>query len=108
MFVRQDKLALIVNFFLIISFYRLPLLTKSGWLHAGALGTVLWGCLGWQGWLAVVLYLTFGSLVTKLGFAYKDSILNICKDHDIHSWEIGKIVRKNNSKINKFLPEIII
>ena len=38
---------------------------------------------------------------------FKDSILNICKDHDIHSWEIGKIVRKNNSKSNKFLPEII-
>jgi len=38
---------------------------------------------------------------------FKDSILNICKDHDIDSWEIGKIVRKNDSTISKFLPEIL-
>ncbi len=52
---------------------RLPLLTKNGWIHAGALGTILWGCLGWQGWLAVVFYLFLGSLVTKIGFSYKQS-----------------------------------
>ena len=38
----------------------------------------------------------------------KDSILKICEDHDIHSWEIGKIVQKNSSTINNFLPEILI
>ena len=38
---------------------------------------------------------------------FKNSIINICKDHEIDSWEIGKIVRKNNSTINKFLPEIL-
>ena len=38
---------------------------------------------------------------------FKDGILSICKDHDIDSWEIGKIVRKNDSKISKFLPEIL-
>ena len=38
---------------------------------------------------------------------FKDAILNICKDHDIDSWEIGKIVYKNDSKISKFLPEIL-
>ena len=38
---------------------------------------------------------------------YKDAILSICKDHDIDSWEIGKVVRKNDSTISKFLPEIL-
>ena len=39
---------------------------------------------------------------------FKDAILNICKDHDIDSWEIGKIIKKNDKEINKFLPEILI
>jgi uncharacterized protein (TIGR00297 family) len=34
---------------------------------------VLWGCLGWRGWLAVVAYLALGSLVTRLGFARKQA-----------------------------------
>ena len=38
---------------------------------------------------------------------FKDAILNICKDHDIDSWEIGKIVIKDDSIISKFLPEIL-
>ncbi len=50
---------------------RLPLLTRSGWVHAGALGTILLGCLGWNGWLAVAIYLFLGSLVTRVGFSQK-------------------------------------
>ena len=38
---------------------------------------------------------------------FKDAILSICKDYEIDSWEIGKIVRKNDSTISKFLPEIL-
>ena len=38
---------------------------------------------------------------------FKHAIFNICKDHDIDSWEIGKIVRKKHSTISKFLPEIL-
>ena len=38
---------------------------------------------------------------------FKDIILNICKEHDLFGWEIGKIVRKNDSTISKFLPEIL-
>ncbi|QBE68733.1 hypothetical protein SynWH8101_1145 [Synechococcus sp. WH 8101] len=65
--------ALLINTLLIALAQRLPLLTRNGWIHAGALGTILWGCLGWRGWLAVVLYLALGSLVTKLGFAQKQA-----------------------------------
>jgi len=46
-------------------------MTKAGWISAGILGTVLWICLSWQGWLSVVIYLLLGSLVTKLGYKYK-------------------------------------
>ncbi|CAI8158153.1 MAG: DUF92 domain-containing protein [Prochlorococcus sp.] len=66
-------LALGLNALLIAIAQRLPLLTPSGWVHAGALGTILWGCLGWRGWLAVVIYLALGSLVTRLGFLRKQA-----------------------------------
>ena len=46
--------ALVLNAVLISLAQRLPLLTRSGWIHAGVLGTLLWGTLGWRGWLAVV------------------------------------------------------
>ena len=63
--------AILINSVLIAGAQRLPLLTPSGWVHAGALGTILWGCLGWQGWFAVVLYLAAGSVVTKIGWRDK-------------------------------------
>jgi uncharacterized protein (TIGR00297 family) len=63
--------ALLVNGALIALAQRLPLLTPAGWVHAGVLGTLLLGSLGWSGWWAVVLYLALGSLVTRLGFRRK-------------------------------------
>ena len=63
--------AFCLNAILISIAQRFPLLTRAGWFHAGVLGTILWGCLGWRGWLSVVLYLLLGSLVTRLGFARK-------------------------------------
>tara|TARA_Y100001970_G_scaffold293002_1_gene437118 strand:+ start:9078 stop:9806 length:729 start_codon:yes stop_codon:yes gene_type:complete len=63
-----------VNFFLILLFSNTPIMTKSGWVNAGILGTILWGCLSWKGWLAVVLYLILGSLVTKIGYKFKNKI----------------------------------
>ena len=64
-------IALALNGVLIALAQRLPLLTKAGWVHAGILGTILWGCLGWRGWLAVVIYLVLGSLVTRVGLKRK-------------------------------------
>ena len=49
-------------------------MTKGGWISAGILGTLLWGSLGWEGWIGVVLYLLLGSLVTKIGFKYKNKL----------------------------------
>ena len=63
--------ALLINTGLIAIAQRAPLLTSAGWVHAGILGTVLLGGIGWSGWLAVVAYLSLGSLVTKLGWKQK-------------------------------------
>jgi hypothetical protein len=41
-------------------------LTAEGYMHALALGTMLWHCVGWKGWSVCVLYLVLGSLVTKV------------------------------------------
>ncbi|MCP9809949.1 DUF92 domain-containing protein, partial [Cyanobium sp. HWJ4-Hawea] len=67
-------IALLVNGGLIAWAQRLPLLTRSGWVHAGILGTLLWTGLGPRGWLAVVVYLALGSAVTKLGFRTKAAL----------------------------------
>ena len=61
-----------INFILISLFFRVPLMTKSGWISAGVLGSVLWGCMSWQGWSSVVIYLFLGSLVTKIGYDFKN------------------------------------
>ncbi len=66
-------LAFAINFLLIGFAQRIPLLTPTGWAHAGILGTVLLGTLGWGGWLSVVMYLLLGSAVTKLGWERKRS-----------------------------------
>ena len=60
-----------INFALIFLFYRVPLMTKGGWISAGVLGSILWGCLSWQGWISVVIYLLLGSIVTKIGYKFK-------------------------------------
>ncbi|MFN7900732.1 MAG: DUF92 domain-containing protein, partial [Synechococcaceae cyanobacterium] len=60
-----------LNLLLIALAQRAPVLTRAGWIHAGVLGTLLWGCLGPRGWLAVVAYLVGGSLVTRLGLRRK-------------------------------------
>ena len=67
----QFFIGFFVNFILIFLFCKIPLMTKGGWVSAGVLGTILWGCLAWQGWMSVVIYLLFGSLVTKIGFKFK-------------------------------------
>ena len=65
-------LGFLVNFVLISLFFRVPLMTKGGWISAGVLGSILWGCFSWQGWSSVVIYLLLGSLVTKIGYKFKN------------------------------------
>ncbi len=49
------------------------LLTPAGLLHAWLLGVLIWGSLGWQGYLVVLFYFLVGSAVTRIGMAQKEA-----------------------------------
>ena len=49
------------------------LLTPAGQLHGWALGVLIWGCLGWQGYAVVMFYFLAGSGVTRIGKAQKEA-----------------------------------
>ncbi len=49
------------------------LLTPAGYLHAWALGVMVWGALGWQGYAVVIVYFILGTAVTRLGMARKQA-----------------------------------
>ena len=65
--------AFFINFLLIFLGQRFPFLTKKGWIHAGILGTLLLGSVGWNAWGSVCIYLLLGTLVTKIGYKNKAS-----------------------------------
>ncbi|HEY9752087.1 MAG TPA: TIGR00297 family protein [Coleofasciculaceae cyanobacterium] len=49
------------------------LLTRAGYLHAWVLGLLIWGTLGWRGYLVVMVYFLVGSAVTRVGLAQKEA-----------------------------------
>ncbi|GBL08817.1 hypothetical protein MSj_00291 [Microcystis aeruginosa Sj] len=49
------------------------LLTRVGYLHAWVLGVIVWGSLGWRGYLIVLFYFLVGSTVTRIGLARKEA-----------------------------------
>src|ERR687885_198777 len=49
------------------------LLTPAGLFHGWALGVLIWGTLGWQGYLVVMFYFLVGSGVTRIGMAQKEA-----------------------------------
>jgi uncharacterized protein (TIGR00297 family) len=49
------------------------LLTPAGLFHAWVLGVLIWGTLGWQGYLVVMFYFLVGSFVTRIGMAQKEA-----------------------------------
>ena len=49
------------------------LLTPAGLIHAWVLGVLVWGTLGWQGYLVVMFYFLVGSGVTRIGMAQKEA-----------------------------------
>jgi len=48
-------------------------LTTAGIIHAWGLGILVWGCLGWQGYLVIWFYLVVGSAVTRIGKDIKEA-----------------------------------
>lgn len=49
------------------------LLTPAGVFHAWLLGVLIWGTLGWQGYVVVMFYFLVGSFVTRIGMAQKEA-----------------------------------
>ena len=75
-FISQGWLiAIALNTFLGAIALLLPrkVLTTSGIYHAWILGIVIWGCLGWQGYVVILSYLIAGSGVTRIGKDIKEA-----------------------------------
>ncbi|AFY59350.1 TIGR00297 family protein [Synechococcus sp. PCC 6312] len=49
------------------------LLTPAGLAHAWGLGVLVWGTLGWRGYVIVMFYFLVGSAVTKVGLEQKQA-----------------------------------
>lgn len=59
--------------FAIAHFAPKKLLTPAGLFHAWVLGVLIWGTLGWQGYLVVMFYFLVGSAVTRIGMEEKET-----------------------------------
>ncbi|NEP06634.1 MULTISPECIES: TIGR00297 family protein [Okeania] len=68
-------IAISLNTILLSLVYFAPkkLLTPAGILHAWILGVIIWGSLGWPGYLVVAFYFLVGSGVTRIGMAQKQA-----------------------------------
>lgn len=60
-------------FLSLVWFAPKKLLTPAGILHAWLLGVLIWGTLGWQGYVVVGFYFLVGSGVTRIGLAQKEA-----------------------------------
>jgi uncharacterized protein (TIGR00297 family) len=58
---------------LVASIAPKKLLTPAGLFHAWLLGVLIWGSLGWQGYLVVMFYFLVGSAVTRIGMEQKEA-----------------------------------
>lgn len=63
--------ALAVNTALGLLAFPTKLLTEAGLVNAWLLGVLVWGVLGWRGYLIMLVYFACGTLATRLGFARK-------------------------------------
>jgi uncharacterized protein (TIGR00297 family) len=67
--------AIALNSLLLIFATIIPkkLLTPAGLINAWGLGVLIWGTLGWRGYLVVMFYFLVGSAVTRIGMAQKEA-----------------------------------
>jgi len=69
-----EALAVTTTLFTVFAASGQRMLTQAGLVNAWFLSVILWGTLGWQGFVTGVVYLFCGSAVTKLGMAKKESL----------------------------------
>lgn len=69
------SIALILNSLLLLFAFLSPkkLLTPIGNLNGAILGVLVWGTLGWRGYLIVVLFFLLGSALTFVGMEQKEA-----------------------------------
>ena len=68
-------IAIALNTILLTIAWFLPkkLLTPTGYLNALLLGILVWGTLGWRGYLIVMFYFLVGSTITFIGIEQKEA-----------------------------------
>ena len=68
-------MAVIITTVLVAIAFAIPkkLLTPAGYANAWLLGVILWGALGWRGFVTTLFYFFVGSAVTKVGLAEKEA-----------------------------------
>ena len=69
------SIAMGLNTVLLAIAFLIPkkLLTPAGYIHAWILGVLVWGTLGWPGYVVVMFYFLVGSAVTFVGMAEKEA-----------------------------------
>jgi uncharacterized protein (TIGR00297 family) len=67
--------AIALNSVLLAIAFIIPkkLLTTAGYLNAWLLGVIVWGTLGWRGYVVVMFYFLVGSAVTRIGIKQKEA-----------------------------------
>ncbi|HTB22378.1 MAG TPA: DUF92 domain-containing protein [bacterium] len=60
-----------VNLALALACMALGLLSVSGCVAALMIGAAIWGCLGWQGWLVLLVFFLGGTAATKFQYGAK-------------------------------------
>jgi uncharacterized protein (TIGR00297 family) len=68
-------IAIGLNALLLAIAFSIPkkLLTPAGYIHAWILGVLVWGTLGWRGYIIVMFYFLLGSAVTFVRIAEKEA-----------------------------------
>lgn len=78
--------ALLANAVLVALSVRLRLLSRSGNAAAFVIGSLVYGCLNWQGWAVLLFFFLGGTAATKFRFSDKQRMGVAQGDHGRRRW----------------------